>query len=118
MSDHAFLYHVLEDGEWHGQDEILQRSQTERGYGLTVHSRAADLRKKGCVIQCQMQQLRNGRRRSFYRLVALSEPQARGSLSVPATPTPLGLPSTADESASPPVGTTAGTLPLFAGDAA
>ena len=122
MSDNAFLFHVLEDGKWHSQDEILQRSMRERGCRLTVHSRAADLRKRGCVVENQLRRTGTGRASSYYRLVALNEPVAvaigevpsdgTGSLSVPADPTPLGLPSSADESASPPAAT-AGTLHLF-----
>lgn len=47
MTDCDFLLAVLEDGEEHSLNEILQRSLAERGCGLTVHSRAADLRKLG-----------------------------------------------------------------------
>ena len=45
MTDVDFLLSVLADGEAHSQAEILRRSFDERGHGLTVHSRAADLRR-------------------------------------------------------------------------
>lgn len=50
MTDADFLLSVLSDGEPHSLNEILSRSFRERGCGLTVHSRAADLRKRGHVI--------------------------------------------------------------------
>lgn len=79
MSDNAFLYHVLEDGKWHSQSEILRRSEQERGCGMTVHSRAADLRKKGCIVDNELRRTGNGRAVSYYRMtvsmsVALNEP--------------------------------------------
>jgi len=96
MSDAAFLYHCLEDGRWHGQAEILAKSMAERGHGMTVHSRAADLRKKGCVVECELRHNGHGRALSYYRMVvALDEPEvaivgsglASGSSSVPANGT-------------------------------
>lgn len=45
-TDTEFLLRVLRDGLPHSLNEILQRSFRERGCGLTVHSRAADLRRK------------------------------------------------------------------------
>lgn len=93
MTDSAFLYHILEDGKWHGQAEILRRSIDERGHGLTVHSRAADIRKKvrpsGFDVECELRGNGHGRVFSYYRLVALDEPEAAiggtssGSSSVP-----------------------------------
>lgn len=117
MSDDAFLFHVLEDGKWHGQAEILQRSFNERGHGLTVHSRASDLRKRGCTVECELRRNGHGRALSYYRLT-LNEPAASdreaavaGSLSAPAGQAPLPAPSTG--LASPPVDGQAGALPLF-----
>ena len=52
MTDSAFILKVLEDGQPHSQAEILRLSFNERGCGLTVHSRIADLRKKGHYIVC------------------------------------------------------------------
>jgi ribonuclease HI len=45
-TDCAFLLDVLDDGEEHTLNEILARSFAERGCGLTVHSRASDLRNR------------------------------------------------------------------------
>jgi len=95
MTDAGFLYHVLEDGKWHGQAEILAKSMAERGHGMTVHSRAADLRKKGCVVECELRHNGHGRALSYYRLVALDSPAAAivgsgnvaGESSVPANGT-------------------------------
>ena len=82
MTDADFLHAVLKDGGWHSQDEILARSQLERGHGLTVHSRAATLRDRGHIVECELRRNRNGRTRSFYRLVVtLDEPEVAGSSS-------------------------------------
>lgn len=51
MTDKEFLLRVLEDGQPKSLNEILRRSFDERGHGLTVHSRAADLRKDGYVVK-------------------------------------------------------------------
>lgn len=51
MKDNEFLLHVLADGRDHALTEILQRSIATRGHGLTVHSRAAELRKRGYTIK-------------------------------------------------------------------
>lgn len=70
MSDTDFLLHVLRDGFWHSQHNILEQSFRERGHGLTVNSRAADLRKLGYTVECQVQRRAAGARKvSFYRLV-------------------------------------------------
>jgi hypothetical protein len=69
VSDSDFLLRVLQDGGWHSRDSILARSFAERGCGLTIHSRAADLRRKGYSVEVDV---RGGTRRaSFYRLGAL-----------------------------------------------
>lgn len=49
-TDRAFLRRVLSDGAPHNLNEILRRSFAERGCGLTVHSRAHDLRKLGLNV--------------------------------------------------------------------
>lgn len=119
MTDNAFLYHVLEDGKWHGQSEIIAKSMRERGHGLTVHSRAADLRKKGCVVECELRRNGHGRAISYYRLVTLEEPVAlieapqprlTGSSSVPAATDGADQGSQAALSLVEPQ---AGTLELF-----
>lgn len=71
MTDNDFLAHVLADGEWHGQMDIVLRSQRERGCGMTVHSRISDLRvKRGFNIEQRSRRTGNGRVASFYRLVS------------------------------------------------
>lgn len=75
MTDTDFLASVLSDGDWHSHPEILNRSITERGCGLTVHSRASDLRKRGHTVEVQLRSNANGRTISFYRCV-LDEPSA------------------------------------------
>jgi hypothetical protein len=82
MSDTAFLLEVLSDGEKHGLNEILLRSFRERGCGLTVHSRASDLRKQGHVIVNESDPFVKGS--SFYQLIAQSS-----------TPPPLEAPESA-----------------------
>ena len=75
-NDTDYLAAVLADGGWHRLEEIVQRSQRERGHGLTVHSRAADLRKRGFTVE-QRSERRDGRVASFYRMLgaaAVSNP--------------------------------------------
>lgn len=88
--DCEFLLRVLWDGEEHELEEILALSRAERGYGLTVHSRASELRKRGYVVVNHVERPEGGRARSFYRLAELEEaavpspalsPRARWSLS-------------------------------------
>ena len=84
MTDNDFLLRVLEHGGWHSRDQILALSMRERGCGLTVHSRAADLRARGHVVDVEV---RGGSRRaSFYRLGALGE--ASASIEPPAGVSP------------------------------
>ncbi len=67
-TDCEFLQRVLSDGFKHSLNEILARSFSERGCGLTVHSRAADLRKRGLdVVNWKDGTRGNG---SWYRLNA------------------------------------------------
>lgn len=53
MTDVAYLLSVLQDGQPHSSTEILRRSFDDRGHGLMVHSRAADLRAQGHQITCE-----------------------------------------------------------------
>jgi len=50
-TDADFLLRVLRDGRPHNLNEILRLSMAQRGCGLTTHSRAADLRKRGYDIR-------------------------------------------------------------------
>ena len=68
-TDAAFLLRVLSDGKPHILEEILQASFAERGCGLTVHSRAAELRKQGYEVVNRVSGGARGRRVSVYRLV-------------------------------------------------
>ena len=74
MTDNAYLLKILKDGCWHSRDEILSFSFAERGCGMTVHSRAADLRKHGHTVECEKiagavgARGGNRRRQSFYRI--------------------------------------------------
>ena len=90
VTDADFLRSILDDGDWHSQAEIIARSITERGHGLTVHSRAATLREHGYTVECEVRRNGNGRPLSFYRIVTLDEPAVAvgedppaGSSSVP-----------------------------------
>lgn len=53
QTDKDWLLAQLSDGRWHSLNELLRASFDERGHGLTVHSRAADLRKDGHRIVCE-----------------------------------------------------------------
>lgn len=72
--DADFLLSVLEaqPGEWVAQTEILRRSEQARGCGMTVHSRAADLRARGLTVENRTER-RAGRVVSFYRLARKGE---------------------------------------------
>ena len=68
LTDTDFLAAALEDGLWHSHTEILDRSLTLRGCGLTIHSRAADLRKRGHVVETRLERDQRGRTVSYYKL--------------------------------------------------
>lgn len=87
VTDNDFLASVLADGQWHGQMDIVQRSQRERGCGLTVHSRVSDLRvKRGLTIEQRSQRTGSGRVASFYRLATLEAPVEKESGPHPVSP--------------------------------
>lgn len=71
MTDRDFLLAVLSDGRERSLTEILETSMRERGCGMTVHSRAADLRspRYGSHDIRQRSERRGARVISFYRLV-------------------------------------------------
>lgn len=92
MNDADFLLRVLSEhpGRWIRLEEIISRSQSERGHGLTVHSRAADLRAKGHNVECRLVRPYNrfkkrevGRPESYYRLAPLAEGDAVHPSSLP-----------------------------------
>ena len=83
MTDTDFLAAALEDGKWHSHTEILNRSITLRGCGLTIHSRAADLRKRGHVVETRLERDGRGRTLSYYRL--LGEADGAGLSASPST---------------------------------
>lgn len=71
MSDTDKLLSILRDSapHWLAQDVILGSCRFRYGHGMTVHSRAADLRKRGYDVQNRVDRV-DGRARSYYRLVA------------------------------------------------
>lgn len=69
MTDADFLLALLSDGKPRTTNEILAASFAERGVGLTVHSRAADLRKRGQRIDVTCQGRENGRAVYSYTLL-------------------------------------------------
>ena len=76
MTDAAFLLSILEDGEEHSQAELLRRSFEQRGCGLTVHSRIADLRNKGHFIVCRRVQGKSRGDGWLYQLLLSASPQS------------------------------------------
>jgi hypothetical protein len=81
-SDADFLLAMLREtpNEFVSQAEILRRSQAERGCGLTVHSRIADLRRRGYNIPPALcLRAEDGRVVSYYRIL---EPPLREAGSV------------------------------------
>ena len=125
MTDTQFLLSVLNDGKPHSLNEILLRSLKERGCGLTVHSRAADLRKSlreegYTVVNTKKGWRGNG---SLYQLVPLRETPTLGAGSLGAdepfapgqaedAPSPGGA-SDALSPSSTGVETAAAPVPLF-----
>lgn len=111
LSDTDFLLSVLRDGEWHELNSIIATSQAARGHGLTVHSRASDLRAKGHTIETRQQRTGMGRVLSFYRMGALKDASGAGATPSPATEASLSAPVLA----AVPQGSTpdAGTGALF-----
>lgn len=72
-TDAAFLLRCLSDGKPHTLNELIGRSFVERGCGLTVHSRAADLRKQGHRIVNKFGGFRDRRPVSIYQLEPTAE---------------------------------------------
>ncbi len=70
MTDSDCLLAILQSapGWWMPHHSILDLCQTRYGHGLTIHSRAASLRKKGYDIQCRVDR-KNGRAVSYYRIM-------------------------------------------------
>lgn len=79
MTDTDFLERTLSDGMWHSHSEILSRSMLERGVGLTIHSRASDLRKRGHRVEVELRRV-SGRAVSFYRCVLDEAVQTVGAV--------------------------------------
>lgn len=73
LTDTDKLYEILNmDGfGWIEHGAILELCRRRYGHGMTVHSRAASLRKKGYDVQNRVER-RNGRVVSYYRLVVAS----------------------------------------------
>jgi hypothetical protein len=72
QTDADFLLDMLREtpNEFVSQAEILRRSQADRGCGLTVHSRIAELRSRGYNIPPALRVRNdNGRVISYYRIV-------------------------------------------------
>ena len=74
MIDADFLLAVLTDarGGWVSHGVILGRAQYQLGHGLTIHSRAPDLRKRGLRGESRVESV-GGRKQSSYRLASLGE---------------------------------------------
>lgn len=69
-SDNDLLLAILTDAnDFVSHDYILSKARYMTGHGLTIHSRAADLRKRGHVVECDVRRV-NGRALSYYRLAS------------------------------------------------
>lgn len=75
VTDCDFVLDLLADGREWSLNDILRESFARRGHGLTVHSRVADLRKRGHRIEHRTVGQRGAG--SLYRLVV---PQRQLSL--------------------------------------
>jgi hypothetical protein len=90
MTDCEFLLEVLADGREHTLTDILRASIDQRGHGLTVHSRVADLRTRGHEIEhVTIPGAQRGAGHAYrLHIASLAEPEA---LPAP-TPTAAGAP--------------------------
>lgn len=79
-TDCDFLLAVLSDGQKHSRNHILHMSLQERGCGITCHSRASELRKKGYGIE--VTGVPHRPRDTYYQLVSFPREQ------VPSPPSP------------------------------
>jgi hypothetical protein len=78
VNDADFMLNILKDGREYTTAEILNYSFHERGCGLTPHSRAAELRKRGHTITTRCLGRKNGRAVWAYKLEALRERDTSG----------------------------------------
>jgi hypothetical protein len=78
MTDCEFLLEVLADGREHTLTDILRASIEQRGHGLTVHSRVADLRARGHEIEhVTIAGAQRGAGHAYrLRVASLAEPEA------------------------------------------
>lgn len=100
-TDCDFLVEILSDGKWHSNAEILGYSIAERGVGMTVHSRIAELRdpaKRGLEIEYRRVRGERGQAHQ-YRLVTVRAEQEQaerlgpdGSPALRGSSHPLGDP--------------------------
>jgi hypothetical protein len=103
LTDLDYLEAVLRErpGEWITHAAILTRSFNERGCGLTIHSRASQLRtERGLNIDCKTErawdpetQTYSGRVQSAYRLLSAPNDRPAGE-TTPPSPTPQAARST------------------------
>lgn len=91
MTDREFLLAVLADGRPRSQAEILRRSFDERGCGLTIHSRAADLRRHGYDIRCEPVKGKVRGEAWLYTLVAAPGGQGESDVEPAGLPCPAPL---------------------------
>lgn len=101
-TDCDFLERVLSDGEPHNLNAILRQSFAERGVGLTVHSRAAELRTKRSL---DVRNWKDGERGagSWYRLVGTAE-EVGGMVVGPPEASPASSATSSGSYPSPPPG--------------
>ena len=89
-TDTDLLLAILTDaGNWASHDFILSKARYLTGHGLTVHSRASDLRKQGHNVECDVRRV-NGRALSYYRLVREQLPVAEPGPAEVAASSPVG----------------------------
>jgi predicted transcriptional regulator len=68
MTDTTFMLELLRERPC-TTTEILRESFNRRGCGLTVHSRAADLRRMGHTVRCERVGASRGRPVHIYSLI-------------------------------------------------
>ena len=72
MTDADFVLEELREGPCTTM-ELIHRSQAVRGFGLTPHSRVAELRKRGHRIECRRIESYRGRPVYEYELIVVPE---------------------------------------------
>jgi hypothetical protein len=83
VNDSDFMLELLSDGREHSTMDIIYRSIRTRGCGITPHSRASDLRRRGHNIECVYGGKVQGRAVWVYKLIGSLPDETNQSFASP-----------------------------------